>query len=251
MESSTIMTLNQSGSRCDIESPRDFVPLRDSGSPCDFVSLMNSFGEGKTSSEQVFLYIENQEDFSNILVKPKWSSQVTPQTRKYMDAYFTHYYPKLAPWKFFVLAKHAQLHPITIQRILTLYAQDIQFHRVQFGPDSKMVGAYYTVTLNPSHWFGNLIQTGELSKEIQKILCARFDELISQYSSGTIFRVETHAGWNFDLPKNFHYNLVRNLLDRKIFVDCRETCPCISKKIPFMHHPALFNAEDMTNLLED
>jgi hypothetical protein len=217
----------------------------------DFVTVMNLFGEGKISSEDIFLYISNLEDFSNILLKPKWTSQVTPQTRKYMDAYFTHYYPKLAPWKFFVLAKHAQLHPITIQRILTLYAQDIQFHRVQFGPDAKMQGAYYAVTLDPCHWFGNLIQTGELSRELEQILCARFDELISQYSPGTIFYVETKSRWTLSLPKNFHFSLVRNLLDRKIFVDCGETCPCLSKKISFMHHPALFNTEDMTRLLED
>lgn len=219
----------------------------------DLVSVFDRFGEGKASHNEVMRRISYFECcFENIFTDPEWRKQVTPQTRKGLAAFFTHHYKLVRPYVFLVLARYADLNSATIQRILTLYAQTLQFQEWYVGGGGdKFQGPYYKIDIDPCYWFHMVNQLGELPQEFLKMFHDRFSELMSEYSPGTAFFVVSKDCEKCVLPKNFHYLFIRHLLDIKVFVDVGETCPCLSSKIPFMHAPYTFTSSEIEKLLEE
>jgi len=167
----------------------------------------------------------------NIQEKPLWTSRVTPLARKNMTNYFKNEETrsKISPWFFYLLAKHMQLSPVSVQHILMLYTQSIVFRKNSYFEDESdnFTGVFQTANIDPRTWFGALTQLNELPEFYAQIMCDRFDELKTHYSENTVFKVDACGRCECELPDNFHLPLIQHLISQKIFVDVNRTCPAI------------------------
>jgi hypothetical protein len=219
----------------------------------DLVSILDQFSEKTKTQEDVTDYIVKLECFSDLKKVPEWVNRVTPKTRKGFNEYFTEQHKIISPWVFFVLAKFIKLHPVTIQRILALYATNIKFRKDSYlpGKPGMFQGEFYRYGIDPRYWFGILAQREDMPDEYVKMFCDRFAELQSEYDKNTIFIVQSCGRVECQLPDNFTYRLMKYLVTHKIFVDVDFTCPAINPKNPFRILPGYYQENDIRKLMEE
>lgn len=196
---------------------------------------------------------EVKEILKNIPTDMPWENDVTDLARNNMLNYFSDREKcKIAPWFFFLYAKHFRCSPVEVGRVLSSYAEQIEFREDRFMPEfGKFNGKFYQAHIDPRWWFGELTKYEKLPRFYSEILENRFTALKFQYPPGTVFLVSSYGRVECELPTNFHIDFIKHLQSLKMFTETNGVCRQYEKYSMFSRNLAELTDDEVFGLVVD